>query len=1559
MSIHPRSRLSFQHLLGLPAQILLLGFGTPGMAKEIQVDLVLEGAPGAPGSRLAAIRNPVTGAAYQWMITAGSGTLLDSAGAPAASLTGTAVRFRAGTDGVVELTCKAINEAGDTGCGTLRLALPAAGAPRAKLAIKAPDRAGLEQGPLVAWVDQPVPGTAYRWAIEGGELLTPDQDDHVLFRTGDGTKVTLTCQILSRGEVAYETSRTIPLEPSVQARGKDALAIKVSAERSFRGAQDLGAEVARADETAFSYRWHIAGGTLQGAGDSKGGGGAATGAEVLVTAGNGSEIRLLCLAKNRATGMIEATEAKITLEPALEEPRVELSDRIFQGQVRVARVLNLPADPDVVCLWSQEGLAEARPEGGQQRGSFRFRAPAAGPASLTCTVKHTKTQDEKGWSRSLTVLAPRALIDPVRIGGFTSDPPSPLRVDAKAATLSWTLDEGRAPDSLVLREAVSGREWPLKVTDRSFPLPGPLQGRYQFSLTTSCYDRDMDEQTCDTRRLELVVPGVAVLAGDAERIGSGYLKTAVGGVTPWTGVTGMAWKSPWLYLAQGSHHTIRRVRAVGGELEEVAGMRGLPRVLQEERDRLCRPGQLIQRAFKLPDGREVSDWLVLQPESHCIQAFTEGDVAATMRVLVGEFPESAAVRKAQAKARDLENVESKTETKGDSKAAAAETALHKPAAMAVHPATGHVLVADKGHRAIKLFSPMGERVRTLVRNADADGIAVNGQGDVFYTDSLHHVVRVVRNTGQGLDLDSKFAPPEIFAGIEDQSGAEDGERTGEARFKEPRDLTVAVDAAQRPCLYIADTGNNMVRKVLADPGAVEDVETFAGNRHVLKLGRTNAGLRDGSRWEAQFSEPRQLCGDGHGNLFVQDQTGPAQIPVVRVIAANGEVTTQGGLNQNTSRRGREEGKGTAAGFDRPAGLAVTRDRVIYVGDSGNRCLRRIGPDGWVAVAAGSEDKASGRLFQDDGTRASACFGGLGSLCADAEERILVQEPRFRRLRMVATRQAGSRDSSEVMTLKEDLKGDRIAIFPASAPASSRYVYAIATPLAEGGESSRCAIRIMRSVSSVPVETVDPDVPLQAFCADRVNRIWAVLAPDPLQPGLLRLRRYSCTLKPGRKAGQLVRASAKWDGEEATLPLVPQGAGRRIDGRDYAPCGVPNITAVATDSRHNLYLADAGNGTIWQVDAAMSRVSRVAGDYPYLGPLGRELDGPLPPMQAIALTPDDDVVATCGNAVLLITRPRAEAPAPWAASEILLWNPAEDKEVVKRAPAAKRPLTKLLIPEQERRWHVARSNSEKRRASAQNGLAALQAALREAEKGHRADPAAGRHKQDLEALPSVLAVAARELAFAAAEADAKQAGFEYLLLVDQGKAGGLKQKDATLLEAKADLAKAVAEARQARFEYLLEEQQISGLKPADPLRAAGQARMAWLKAIQEAGEATAERLAAEGEPEPKRPLDAAPRPAPAALESKNDGPMDIQAQIRASAEARARRLAQQREQAARNQHDPGFAQSRLGQARAREEQKRTDLVKAEQAARAFEAANPGIKLGGFNPWIAKGNVPPTD
>jgi hypothetical protein len=197
----------------------------------------------------------------------------------------------------------------------------------------------------------------------------------------------------------------------------------------------------------------------------------------------------------------------------------------------------------------------------------------------------------------------------------------------------------------------------------------------------------------------------------------------------------------------------------------------------------------------------------------------------------------------------------------------------------------------------------GERSRA--RFSEPFGIAATADGTVYVSDA------------GGADRIRRITPDGFVATIAGwRPGFADGVGP-EARFSTPSAIALDADGT----LYVADTGNNAIRRVTADGR----VTTYAGDG--------TPGYRDGPAASAQFNGPIGIAVDRDGRVFVADTYNDR----IRMIDRMGIVSTVAG----TGGPGWTDGPISSAQFHTPSGVAVLPSGDLLVADTGNSVIRAI------------------------------------------------------------------------------------------------------------------------------------------------------------------------------------------------------------------------------------------------------------------------------------------------------------------------------------------------------------------------------------------------------------------------------------------------------------------------------------------------------------------------------------------------------------------------------------------------------------------------------------------
>jgi sugar lactone lactonase YvrE len=279
--------------------------------------------------------------------------------------------------------------------------------------------------------------------------------------------------------------------------------------------------------------------------------------------------------------------------------------------------------------------------------------------------------------------------------------------------------------------------------------------------------------------------------------------------------------------------------------------------------------------------------------------------------------------------------------------------------------SGNIFIADTANHSIRKVSTSTGIITTLAGNGligfSGDGgpatnaqlfyprdVAVDGSGNVFIMDTANCVVRkIAASTGV---ISTVAGTPPDSSGMYFCGFSGDGGPATSAQLN-PIDLLipaggVAVDGAGN--IFIADTGNGVIREVSASTGVIT---TVAGNANSIFVG----GGDGGPATSATLFAPYGVAVDGSGNIFIADTY---DFAIREVMAVNGNIYTVAG--NIALGIGSGEGDGGPAGSAQLGyifGVFLDPAGNLFLPDPRNCVIRQVsGSTGIISTEAGTPNR---------------------------------------------------------------------------------------------------------------------------------------------------------------------------------------------------------------------------------------------------------------------------------------------------------------------------------------------------------------------------------------------------------------------------------------------------------------------------------------------------------------------------------------------------------------------------------------------------------------------------
>jgi trimeric autotransporter adhesin len=318
---------------------------------------------------------------------------------------------------------------------------------------------------------------------------------------------------------------------------------------------------------------------------------------------------------------------------------------------------------------------------------------------------------------------------------------------------------------------------------------------------------------------------------------------------------------------------------------------------------------------------------------------------------------------------------------GDGRAAVSAQ-LNAPQGIALEGA-GNLYIADTNNNRIRKVTPAGI-ISTVAGNGSA---AYTGDGGAATEASLNNPMGIAVDSSGNLYIADrgnnrirKVTSDGIIqtvAGNASYGWSGDGGLATESSLYDPRG--VALDAAGN--FYIADFYNSRIRKVTA----AGIISTVAGN------GLTGYTGDGGQAISAQIGNPWSVALDAAGNLYLSDNTNSQ----VRAIASDGVISTVTGTG--TGGFSGDAGPATVAKLGKPRGIAIDSSRNLFIADTNNNRVRRVTVDGVINTVGGN-----GTLgFGGDGGQATAAATSYPrGMAFDSAGNLYIAEQANNRIRKV-------------------------------------------------------------------------------------------------------------------------------------------------------------------------------------------------------------------------------------------------------------------------------------------------------------------------------------------------------------------------------------------------------------------------------------------------------------------------------------------------------------------------------------------------------------------------------
>lgn len=269
---------------------------------------------------------------------------------------------------------------------------------------------------------------------------------------------------------------------------------------------------------------------------------------------------------------------------------------------------------------------------------------------------------------------------------------------------------------------------------------------------------------------------------------------------------------------------------------------------------------------------------------------------------------------------------------------------------------------------IDTFSTDGVSATTTGMNPD--GIYADVNGNVYIADVRNNRIRKVAAVTGAITT---------VAGNGMQGYSGDTDLAVNEKLYWPTD--VCADSAGN--IYIADYGNNRIRKVDAITGKIS---TIAGN------GTAGYAGDGGAAASATLNAPAYICTDRQGNVYIADVNNNV---IRKVDATTGNISTIAG--NGTAGFSGDGGPATSAKLLSPAGIYMSHAGDLYIADENNDRIRKV-TGGTISTVAGG---GTGTAIGDGNLSTNALLSSPAGIYVDTSGALYIADMNHQRIRYVA------------------------------------------------------------------------------------------------------------------------------------------------------------------------------------------------------------------------------------------------------------------------------------------------------------------------------------------------------------------------------------------------------------------------------------------------------------------------------------------------------------------------------------------------------------------------------